>query len=75
MFFSFLSGHFYKGEIPAEVPDERDGSPIIEDDDKDNSDWKFASVTFPHLILDGQSSIDNNANKVVEKILKETQSD
>ena len=75
MLFFFLSGHFYKGEITAEVSDERDGSPIIEDDDKDNSDWKFASVTFPHLILDGQSSIENNANKVVEKILKETQSD
>jgi hypothetical protein len=38
-----------------------------------NSDWTFAPVTFPHVILDGKNSIESNALQVVE-ILWETSS-
>lgn len=69
-------GHFYKGEINKE----EDGDTASEtseelsekDDEKDNSDWKFAPVDFPHVILDGFNSVEDNAKKVVEKILQDT---
>ena len=64
-------GHFYKGEIPAEDSETSDELPAEKDDDKDNSDWKFAPVEFPHVILDGFNSVEDNANKVVEKILED----
>jgi hypothetical protein len=37
------------------------------------SDWTFAPVTFPHVVLDGKNSIESNAVKVLE-ILWETSS-
>ena len=69
-------GHFYKGEVAA---DDKEGEAskepsVKDDDDKDNSDWKFAPVTFPHVILDGLDSVEDNANQIVEKILKEIKS-
>jgi hypothetical protein len=69
-------GHFYKGEVSAEdtTTESSDESPVTKDDDKDNSDWKFAPVAFPHIVLDGLNSIEDNADKVAEKILKEIRS-
>lgn len=66
-------GHFYKGEIAAEDSEE-DATYKSEapGDDKDNSDWKFAPVTFSHLALDGLNPIQDNANAIVEKIEKDT---
>ena len=37
--------------------------------DKDNSEWEFQPVTFPHTILDGNASIDENANRIVDIII------
>ena len=67
-------GHFYKGEISTEdtASETSDGSPG-DVDEKDNSDWKFAPVDFPHVILDGLTSVEENAKKVAEKILQDTQ--
>mmetsp|Transcript_68056 Transcript_68056/g.76197 ORF Transcript_68056/g.76197 Transcript_68056/m.76197 type:complete len:245 (+) Transcript_68056:69-803(+) len=53
-------GHFYKG-----------GKPVKKeiDNKEDNSEWKFAPVTFPHIILDGNDPIEDNAKRVVKQIL------
>lgn len=52
-------GHFYKG-TPSKL--------LKEDHDKvsrsDLSEWDFAPVTFPHVILPGIDSIQNNAQRV-----------
>jgi gluconate kinase len=68
--------HFYKGEVPAEdtTTERSEESSVTNDDDEDNSDWKFAPVAFPHTVLDGFNSVEDNANKVAEKILEETRS-
>ena len=34
--------------------------------DKDNSEWLFAPVTFPHHVLPGQNSVDENADTVLQ---------
>lgn len=69
-------GHFYKGEVSADntITESSDESSVTKDDDKDNSDWKFAPVAFPHIVLDGLNSIEDNANKVAEEILEEIRS-
>jgi len=64
-------GHFYKGEVAAEEPETK-GDSSSTDDEKDNSDWKFAPVEFDHVVLDGLDAIEDNAQKIVAKILKET---
>ena len=63
-------GHFYKGGTPANnaETETRDES-VAKNDDQENSDWKFAPVTFPHIILDGYDSIEDNAHNVVEEIV------
>ena len=68
-------GHFYKGETPAKnaKTDTIDES-VAKDDKQENDDWKFAPVTFPHIVLDGCDSIEDNAHKVAEKILGKTKS-
>mmetsp|Transcript_26978 Transcript_26978/g.59303 ORF Transcript_26978/g.59303 Transcript_26978/m.59303 type:complete len:244 (-) Transcript_26978:1303-2034(-) len=68
-------GHFYKGEIDAEES-KTDGSDksVTADDGKDNSDWEFAPVTFPHVVLNGLNDIEDNAQKISEKILEKTAS-
>lgn len=37
----------------------------------DNSDWDFAPVTFPHVVLDGNLTIDKNAEKLVQISLEQ----
>ena len=46
-------GHFYKG---------------IQQADRGDADWKFAPVTFPHTILDGLVSVDENATRILSLI-------
>lgn len=60
-------GHFYTGapssekEKPVEM-ETKSG----ENNDKDNSEWLFAPVTFQHTILPGAASIENNAQTIIE---------
>jgi gluconate kinase len=56
-------GHFYKGDKP--VKEEVDTT----NEEKDTSEWEFNPVTFPHIILDGNDTIEDNANNVVKEIL------
>lgn len=72
--------HFYKGEQttaqkdpeqPTEAQQLQEKNGDDGGDDVDNSEWKFAPVTFPHTILDGAESIDVNAKKVADIVLLE----
>lgn len=49
-------GHFYNGTKQQAVQ-----SPAT----NDNNDWRFAPVTFPHIVLDGSDSMDTNAASLV----------
>ena len=60
-------GHFYK-EVSGRNSNTK--ATKVNEDDVDNSDWKFAPVTFDHTVLDGTHPIDKNAKRVVS-ILKE----
>mmetsp|Transcript_43788 Transcript_43788/g.105624 ORF Transcript_43788/g.105624 Transcript_43788/m.105624 type:complete len:221 (+) Transcript_43788:47-709(+) len=67
--------HFYKGEASQTTTDEDQTSSSTEQNDdpttdQDNSDWKFAAVTFEHIILDGKETIEKNASKLIEIIKK-----
>lgn len=74
-------GHFYKGEKPRDVGNSCNSSSDgtdrstssktmdVKNDDVDNSEWKFAPVTFPHIILNGDDSVEENAQRVAEVIL------
>jgi len=59
-------GHFYKG-----------GKPVKKEinNKEDNSEWKFSPVTFPHIVLDGNDHIEDNAKKVVKQILHQYKND
>ncbi len=64
-------GHFYKGskiDNPSERPEEQSNQDDEEmnNDNDDNSDWKFAPVTFDHVVLDGTRTIQENADRVVQ---------
>lgn len=66
-------GHFYNGEVSSTGVSEKNDNraSITEENDIDqnsneNSDWKFAPVTFPHVILDGTDLIEKNAQTVVD---------
>jgi thymidylate kinase len=62
-------GHFYKGggDPPARIDnnhattEQKSTSHPL-----DNSEWEFAPVTFPHTILDGKNSIQNNATIILD---------
>jgi hypothetical protein len=64
-------GHFYQGKVDRsssgetakEEMQEAAASPAS---DEVNSEWNFAPVTFPHVILDGYEPIKKNAKKVAE---------
>ncbi len=63
-------GHFYKGKSQDLVANQREqglpeGKP---GPDLDNSDWSFAPVDFPHVVLDGKCSIEANAASIVRFI-------
>ena len=66
-------GHFYKGKVD---PDNNDSPRAMEGrvdnaDAADNSEWDFAPVTFPHVILDGNAPVQKNADEVLA-LLKQT---
>ena len=72
--------HFYKGKDPdgsmTAVTSSDDTSPPEAETevtssvaDNDNSEWHFAPVTFPHHVLPGKNSVDENANSVVQILL------
>ena len=73
-------GHFYKGQtvakskindigIVAEPTANAKDDLLAQNDDKDNSDWKFDTPNFSHAVFDGYDSIQVNAEKIVERIM------
>jgi len=50
-------GHFYKGNTQASPASSQSGQASK----SENSDWSFAPVNFPHIVLDGRDTIENNA--------------
>jgi len=62
-------GHFYKGNGGSEKDSTATKSKSKKDDD--NPDWQFAPIDFEHTILDGQLSIDENTDVVME-IMQQT---
>ena len=60
-------GHFYKG-APSSTSDKET---IQKDESLDNSDWKFAPVTFSHTVLLGNDFIETNAKRVADIVRKE----
>jgi energy-coupling factor transporter ATP-binding protein EcfA2 len=58
------AGHFYSGK-PAELEDENSQASARNlQSEADNSDWNFAPVAFDHTILDGNDSVEINAERV-----------
>lgn len=62
-------GHFYKGAPPPKEKGESGES------HRDNSEWNFAPVAFPHAVLPGKDPVEVNAQKVANTILKEYKDD
>ncbi|CAJ1939193.1 unnamed protein product [Cylindrotheca closterium] len=67
--------HFYTGEASQSNTDNDEDRTISREQDhdptnQDNSDWKFAAVTFEHEILDGKEAVEKNALKLIEIIKK-----
>jgi hypothetical protein len=65
-------GHFYKSTGPK---DDDESTGAINDTncdkdntEKDNSEWLFHPVDFPHTVLDGCDAIDKNALRIIETI-------
>mmetsp|Transcript_49051 Transcript_49051/g.147731 ORF Transcript_49051/g.147731 Transcript_49051/m.147731 type:complete len:150 (+) Transcript_49051:306-755(+) len=63
-------GHFYKGapvgsRVNGEVNIDSQGKEVSKQlNDPDNKDWTFASVEYPHIVLDGLDPIETNALKI-----------
>lgn len=67
--------HFYKGNTSSDgtssdLESVQEGEGGVHD--VDNSEWNFAPVTFPHVSLDGNQPIDENAEKVLGILLTVT---
>jgi len=78
-------GHFYKGK--KKTKEEHNSTPrddgggggggddiitrAADVDDVNNSEWNFQPVTFRHIVLDGNSPAEVNADKVVQIIVGE----
>jgi gluconate kinase len=67
--------HFYKGDTTSKIASDSSNDEVEAENgsdkpDADNSDWQFAPVTFPHVILDGNRPIDDNAGKVLDVLLE-----
>jgi len=63
-------GHFYTGEKPQKFVDDNKGTSMSDsEENKDNSDWKFAPVDFPHTILNGHKPANENADEIVKLIV------
>ena len=64
--------HFYKGS-GGSTHEESDPTTTQtvesgDTDDKDNSEWEFKPVDFPHVVLDGNDEVTTNAQKIVDVI-------
>ena len=68
--------HFYKGGPEKKL---NDSFPYRSNHKKkstnqpkrdDNSDWKFDEVHFQHIILNGEDSVEQNANHVLQQIIR-----
>lgn len=72
----YRQDHFYKGGGAASQTTGEDQTSTPEQNeatktqDTDNSDWRFAAVTFEHSILDGREAVEKNASKLIEIIKK-----
>ena len=69
--------HFYKGSggtADAKNDQEEINTNKTKEDsdtsDKDNSEWEFKPVDYPHVILDGNDEVATNAQKIVDVISK-----
>lgn len=62
--------HFYTGNANTKDGDESLVKEEKKEPNRDNSDWDFAPVTFPHVILEGKNSIDINAEKVLDILMQ-----
>lgn len=56
--------HFYKGEKGD--PKRKESKGPKAENDSDNSEWKFAPVTFDHVVLDGNDAVEENARRVAQ---------
>lgn len=59
-------GHFYKGVSPSQTSDDN-----RQTKSRDNTEWEFAPVTFPHIVLPGSEPIEVNAQTLFETISQE----
>jgi gluconate kinase len=66
-------GHFFKGNVTesAETKSPSTTSSRPEDD----SDWEFAPVSFPHIVLDGGDPVDVNAKRTLQVLERLLESD
>ena len=66
--------HFYKQDTSNSSGGSDDKGESADDSEKnndpDNEDWNFAPVTFPHVILNGNTKIESNAEKIADLILE-----
>ena len=62
-------GHFYTGEKKGASKHEESPSDGATDD-ADNSEWKFAPVSFDHVVLDGTEAVETNAKRVLDVLRK-----
>lgn len=56
-------GHFYKGKLEKDAEDVVDQHKASSS--QDNSEWVFATVTFPHTTLDGLLPPEQNAQTIL----------
>ena len=59
-------GHFYVGKVSDQRGVDSKPVPVHDEQEGNNSDWEFAEVEFPHTILDGTTSIEENAETIVD---------
>ena len=62
------SDHFYKGKQPNNEADCTESIQHPSTSSNDNSEWKFAPVTFPHTIVNGHNPIEETSSEITELI-------
>jgi len=70
---SAREGHFYKNASQNNVEKDKDRERMgdVMDEDDDNSEWEFKPVDFPHVVLNGSDSVEDNAKRIVDIISHE----
>ena len=59
-------GHFYKSDSTRKSNSDEGVNARENEIDQDNSEWNFRPVTFPHIVLDGRDSVEDNAKRIEE---------